>query len=376
MNAPPLRLVALEITRKCVLACRHCRGDSRNEFYADELSLDEIRRILDGIAGFARPIIIITGGEPLTRPDVFDMASYSSGHGFRTVLATCGHTLDDGTVVKLLESGVSRISVSLDGGSPETHDGFRGVEGAFERALKGIEAARRHGLDFQINSTLTTLNINELGALHDLAVEIGAVAFHPFLLVPMGRGRGLAQYALTGEEYEEALERIADTASASPIEIKPTCSPHYARVIRQKASRFAPEEAPEAGAGNPHAQAADPARGRFAMTKGCLGGWSFAFISHVGKVQMCGFLEIEAGDLRAEGYDFRRIWEESAFFGEIRDIDAYRGKCGVCEYRKVCGGCRARAYYVNGDYLGEEPHCVYTPRAAERGNGHENRFSG
>jgi len=376
MKAPPLRLVALEITRRCVLACRHCRGDSRDEFYSDELSLDEIRRILGGIAGFARPIIIITGGEPLTRPDVFDIASYSSAHGFRTVLATCGHTLDDVTVVKLLESGVSRISVSLDGGSAETHDGFRGVDGAFERALEGIEAARRHGLDFQINSTLTTLNIGELEALHDLAVEIGAVAFHPFLLVPMGRGRGLAEYALTGEEYEKALERIADTASTSPIEIKPTCSPHYARVIRQRASRSRPEEEAAAiDAGNPHVPAADTFRGRFAMTKGCLGGWSFAFVSHVGKVQMCGFLEIEAGDLRAEGYDFRRIWEESDFFREIRDLDSYHGKCGVCEYRRVCGGCRARAYYVNGDYLGEEPDCVYTPRAAERGDGHENHSS-
>ncbi|MCD6307359.1 MAG: radical SAM protein [Candidatus Latescibacteria bacterium] len=369
MTAPPLRLVALEVTRTCPLSCRHCRGNSHGGSYPDELTFDEIARILDNIASWSRPIIIITGGEPLTRPDVFDIASHSTALGLRTVLATCGAPLDDRAVEKLLAAGVSRISVSLDGSDAASHDSFRGVEGAFDAAIRGIETARSHGLDFQINSTLTTLNIGQLEALHDLAVDAGAVGFHPFLLVPMGRGKGLADYALAAEDYERALNRIADIAETSPIEIKPTCSPHYMRVTLQRAEErkrlegsgvasdgsgenAPPPETPPSGSGRRHV-----------MTKGCLGGQGFVFVSHVGKVQICGFLEVEAGDLREVDFDLGYIWETSPFLAEIRDVDGYHGKCGVCGFRNVCGGCRARAYALLGDYLAEEPHCVYDPGA-------------
>ncbi len=352
MNAPPLRLAALEVTRSCPLACRHCRGDSRSDAYAGELTGDEIVRLLDNIASWSDPIIILTGGEPLTRPDIFDIASHSAmTRGMRTVLATCGALLDDETAERLIASGVSRISVSLDGADAASHDSFRGVGGAFDSALRGLDSARRAGLDFQINSTLTTLNIYQLERLHDLAVNLGAAGFHPFLLVPMGRGRGLAEKALEAAAYEDALERIAGMAETSPIEIKPTCSPHYMRIIRQReAARKKAGETPPAAA-----------KQRHTMTRGCLGGQGFVFVSHVGKVQMCGFLEHEAGDLRASGFDLGGIWEESPFFREIRDVDAYHGKCGVCGFRNVCGGCRARAHAVLGDYLGPEPHCVYEP---------------
>lgn len=162
MKVPPLRLIALEITRTCKLECKHCRGDSRNETYQNELTLDEIKTILRNVASFSKPIIIVTGGEPLTREDVFDITGYSTSLGLRTVLATCGHFLTDETVQKLIETGVSRISVSLDGATSEVHDNFRGVIGAFEAAVKGLETVKRHGLDFQINSTLTTINIDDL----------------------------------------------------------------------------------------------------------------------------------------------------------------------------------------------------------------------
>ena len=359
MKVPPLKLVAFEITRRCILKCRHCRGDSRNEDYPDELSTDEIRTILSNIASFSKPIIILTGGEPLNRKDVFDIASYSTSLGMRTVLATCGHFLDDDTVEKLIGAGISRISVSIDGASAESHDSFRGVEGAFDAAMKGLETARRHGLEFQINSTLTTLNIGELESLHELAVSLGAAGFHPFLLVPMGRGKGLSDFALSGEEYEDTLERIADMADRSPIEIKPTCSPHYIRVIKTRQGKTTSD----ADSNNQH-QNYDGRKipsHRHTMTKGCLGGQGFVFVSHVGKVQMCGFLEIEAGDLRKNDYNLADIWENSPFFKEIRDLDGYKGKCAVCEFRQLCGGCRARAYYINGDYLAEEPHCIYIP---------------
>ena len=365
MKVPPLKLIAFEITRTCNLLCRHCRGDSRNEAYQNELNLEEIKIILDNVASFSftalqrneKPIIIITGGEPLTRKDVFDITGYSTSLGLRTVLATCGHFLTDETVGKLIETGVSRISVSLDGATPETHDNFRGVTGSFEASVKGLETASKHDLDFQINSTLTTLNINNLESLYELALSLGAVGFHPFLLVPMGRGSSLADFALSSEEYEDALIRIAKMADSSSIEIKPTCSPHYYRVIRQMKT----VDHTNAGMKFYDQTTIQDSAGRYKLTKGCLGGQGFVFISHTGKVQICGFLELEAGDLRTAKYDVGSIWETSELFRQIRDIDNYHGKCGICEYRNVCGGCRARAYYSTGDYLGEEPNCVYIP---------------
>ncbi len=356
----PLRLVAFEVTRSCPMACLHCRGDSRQETYPDELTGTEIRSILENIAAFARPILIITGGEPLTRPDVFDIASHSTALGFRTVLATCGRYLDDPTVERLRESGVQRISVSLDGAGASTHDRFRGVPGAFDSALRGIETARRHGLAFQINSTLTALNIAELESLHDLAISLGAEGFHPFLLVPMGRGQGLRDAALSPEIYESTLTRIAALAARSPIEIKPTCAPHYLRISAQMQAS-APTVSGESGKGR--------RGGHHPMTKGCLGGQGFVFISHRGIVQICGFLEAEAGDLRAERYDFRKIWNTSPLFSRIRNVDGYHGKCGYCEYNRVCGGCRARAFALTGDYLGEEPNCTYRPSRRMRDEG-------
>jgi radical SAM protein with 4Fe4S-binding SPASM domain len=345
MNVPALRLIALEITRTCTLACRHCRGDSRLREYPDELSFAEIIRLLDTIASFASPILIITGGEPLLRPDVFDIARYATGKlGFRTVLATCGHLLDEKTVESLKDAGVSRISVSLDGALPETHDRFRGVPGAFEKTIRGIQTASAHGLPFQINSTITTGNIDELEALHGLAVSLGAEAFHPFLLVPMGRGKEIAGQALSPEAYEAALRRIAGMAARSPIEIKPTCAPHYARIARESGNNLGKG----AGSGT--------------MTKGCLGGQGFVFVSHTGRVQPCGFLELEAGDIRAGAVDLRGIWEHSELFENIRCREKYHGKCGVCEYLMVCGGCRARAYALTGDVLGEEPDCIHIPK--------------
>ncbi|MHB9029729.1 MAG: radical SAM protein [Candidatus Latescibacterota bacterium] len=356
MSILPLRLIALEVTRTCTLACRHCRGDSLREEYPDELTFQEIRAILDNTARFARPILIITGGEPLTRPDVYDLAAYSTSLGFRTVLATCGHFLDDTTVPRLMDAGVMRISISLDGATSATHDRFRGVPGAFDATLRGIEALRRHGLEFQVNSTLTVLNIAELERLHDLAVSLGAAGFHPFLLVPMGRGQGLAEAALSPEEYETTLTEIARMSARSPIEIKPTCSPHYIRVAAQlRAAAHSSEASSKIG---------NPVHGaRHAMTKGCLGGQGFVFISHRGVVQICGFLETAAGDLRAENYDLKKIWETAPLFTSIRDVKGYHGKCGLCEFNQVCGGCRARAWSHSGDYLGEEPNCTYQPKS-------------
>lgn len=345
-----LRLIAWEMTRSCNLDCRHCRAAAHHGPYEGELSTGECESILRNVAAFAKPIIIMTGGEPMLRPDIYHLAKYGDDLGLRMVMAPCGMLLTVDSCRRLMESGIQRISLSIDGATAQSHDSFRRVEGAYDGVMRGVEAARRAGLEFQINTTITRLNVDELPAIYDLVVKLGAVSFHPFLLVPTGRGKELAEYELPPEEYERVLNWIYEHRSDSGMTLKPTCAPHYYRILRRREREAGRSVTPES-------------HGLDGMTKGCLGGQGFAFISHVGVVQMCGFLDTPAGDVREAGYDFRTIWEDSEFFNQIRRVDDYHGRCGYCEYRKVCGGCRARAYAMTGDYLGEEPFCIYEPKA-------------
>ncbi len=342
------RLIAWEITRSCNLKCRHCRAAAQSGPYAGELDTEECKRVLDSVAARFKPIMIFTGGEPLLRPDVYELIGHAKSLGLRPVLATCGTFLTKEIATKLKESGIERISVSLDGPDEASHDKFRGIPGAFKASLAGLKAATEAGLAFQINTTVTRVNVQQLEQILNLAVSLGAAAFHPFLLVPTGRGKEISQETLNAEEYERVLNRIYELQRDTPIPFKPTCAPHYYRVLRQRESEAGREVTPET-------------HGLDAMSKGCMGGLSFAFISHVGKVQMCGFLEEEAGDLRQCDLDFGRVWDESTLFKQLRDFRNYKGACGVCTYRRWCGGCRARAYAVTGDYLDEEPFCAYVP---------------
>ena len=346
-NTP--RLIAWEITRSCNLRCRHCRAAAQHGPYQGELSLDECKRVLDSIAAKFKPIMILTGGEPLLREDIYDVAAHAKSLGLRPVLATCGTLLTVEVAHRLKEAGVERISVSIDGPDEESHDSFRGVPGAYRASLAGLDAATEAGLPFQINTTVTRLNMDSIELILNLAIKLGAAAFHPFLLVPTGRGKDLAKEALDANEYEKILNKIYELQQTTPIPFKPTCAPHYYRVLRQR----------ESAAGR---EVTVQSHGLDAMSKGCMGGISFAFISHVGKVQICGFLEEEAGDLRQVDLDFGRVWDESPLFRQLRDFRNYKGNCGHCEYRRWCGGCRARAYAVSGDYLDQEPYCAYVPK--------------
>jgi heme b synthase len=339
------RLIAWEVTRSCLLNCKHCRAAARQSAYSGELTLAECRALLDNIASFSRPTIILTGGEPMLRADIYDIAGCAHGLGLPVVMAPCGPLLNDETVAKILKSGIRRISLSLDGATAASHDEFRGIPGAFESVLRGIEAARRGGLEFQINTTVSRHNLAELPAILDLAIRLRAALFNPFLLVPTGRGVQLRDQELSSEQYEQVLQWLAAQAKRPDMPIRVTCAPHYHRILRQTY-----------GAAGPNAHAPG----------GCLGGKAFAFISHRGKVQICGFLNVEAGDLRRENLDFAKIWNTSPLFAAVRDVDSYRGRCGVCEFRKLCGGCRARAHAVTGDYLSEEPFCTHQPHALKR----------
>jgi len=277
------RLIAWEVTRSCPLACRHCRAAARPEPYEGELTTQECFALLDNIASFAQPILILTGGEPMLREDVYQIASRATSLHLPVVMAPCGVLLDDAAAKRILQSGIRRISISLDGATPASHDAFRGVAGAFDSAVRGVQAAKRNGLDFQINTTITRHNVQELPAILDLAVELGASAFNPFLLVPTGRGRELAEQEISAEQYEQTLTWLAEQQGRADILLRVTCAPHYQRILRQRGLL--------------------PAGGR--AVKGCMGGQSFAFISHVGKVQICGFLDVECGDVRRQNYDFR-----------------------------------------------------------------------
>ncbi|MBN2443799.1 MAG: heme b synthase [Spirochaetales bacterium] len=343
------RLIAWEVTKKCPLHCKHCRGKSGNLDYSGELSLDEARRLLDNIASFSSPIIILTGGEPMSRSDIYDIASYGTSLGLRVVMAPCGVYMNNDSIARIKKSGIKRISLSIDGKDKETHDAFRQVDGAFDAVIKAARLSKEEALEFQVNTTITKLNYTQLDEILALAQSLGAVSFHPFLLVPTGRGENLKDLEIEPVEYEKVLHWIYKKSKELSIQIKPTCAPHYYRIFRQKEKESGVQVTPET-------------HGLHAMTKGCLGGQGFAFISHTGDVQICGFLEMKAGNIREEHYNFETIWNNSPLFQAVRNLDDYHGKCGYCDYRRVCGGCRARAYAVSGDYLGEEPFCIYSPR--------------
>lgn len=341
------RLIAWEVTRTCNLSCIHCRASAKLGHYQGELTTAEGQRLLEEIASFSQPILILTGGEPLMRPDIFELIAHGSALGLRMVLSSNGTPITAELARKMVEAGVKRVSISLDGATDESHDRFRQMAGAFKGALSGIELIKQAGLEFQVNTTITQCNLSELPAIQELACRLGAAAHHIFLLVPTGRGKDLAEQEISATDYEQALHWFYDQRERVPLHLKATCAPHYYRILRQRAKEEGKPVTPDTF-------------GLDAMTKGCLGGQSFAFISHRGEVQICGYLEVKCGDVRQES--FRQIWNYSPVFLQMREVNRYHGRCGRCEYRRVCGGCRARAYAASGDYLGEEPLCAYQPQ--------------
>ena len=351
---PHLQLVAWEITRRCNLFCAHCRAAAQDEAYEGELSTEDCYRTIDSILEVSKPILILTGGEPLLRPDIFDIGRYAAERGLRVVLGTNGTVITREMAAALKDVPVSRVGVSIDFPTPELQDEFRGKPGAFEEAVAGIRAARDAGIGIQINSTITRMNASYLDDLLNLALELNAEAFHPFMLVPTGRGKNLAEVELPPEEYERILNWIYDkqVELGDRIFFKPTDAPHYIRVSLQRRKQESKSGQESHGcSGHPSAMNS--------ITRGCLAGVGFCFISHTGRVQGCGYLDVEAGNIKEES--FSTIWANSPLFQALRDLSQLKGKCGACEYKKLCGGCRARAYEATGDCLESEPYCVYEP---------------
>jgi AdoMet-dependent heme synthase len=374
---PPPRLVFWETTAGCNLACIHCRRITvADQLLPQDLTTAEAFDFIDQIAAFARPIFILSGGEPLFRPDIFDIARHASDAGLTVALATNGTLIDRRVAEEIKNSGIRRVSVSFDGADADTHDIFRG-QGAFEKSLLGMEHLRATGVPYQINSTVARHNAHQMPETLDLARSLGAAALHLFLLVPVGCGVEIAEdQQITSEEYESILNWMYDAEMEGGMELKATCAPHYFRIVRQRQAEERRQgivrERPQSmhrqknagGNGHPgghptgHPGAETPAMN--AMTKGCLAGSGVCFVSHRGEVFPCGYLPVEAGNIRQQ--PFRQIWENSSLFNELRDPDLLEGKCGLCEFKKLCGGCRARSYGMAQGYLGEEPFCTYEPR--------------
>ncbi|OEU65893.1 MAG: heme b synthase [Desulfovibrio sp. S3730MH75] len=346
-GSPPLRLIAWEITRSCNLACKHCRAEAHPEPYPGELSTEEAKALIDTFPETGNPIIIFTGGEPLLRHDVFELVAYAKSKDLRCVMAPNGTLLTAENSVRLKEVGIERCSISIDALSAEHHDEFRGEKGAFDASMRGIQFLKDAGIEFQINTTVTRNNLHMFKDIFNLCKDLGASAWHIFLLVPTGRASELGNQVISAEEYEEVLNWFYDFQKTTDMQLKATCAPHYHRILRQRAK----EDGIPVNFEN---------FGLDAVSRGCLGGVGFCFISHTGQVQPCGYLELDCGNVR--DIPFPQIWSKSQQFLNLRNPAVYDGKCGYCEFEKVCGGCRARAATMEDNYLGPEPLCSYTPK--------------
>jgi heme b synthase len=351
------RLIFWELTTGCNLRCIHCRASASELMSPDDLNYAESCRVIDQIAEYAPLILVLSGGEPLWRRDVFDLARRAHRKNIRVALATNGTLVDETMAERIQTAGIQRVAVSLDGVEAATHDRFRGVPGAFDAALHGLKLLKRLGVSTQINTTVTRHNAHQLPQMLSLAESLGVDAFHLFLLVPVGCGLTIAEeQAIRGEEAEEILTWFYRRSTETALELKATCAPHYYRIVREQRADARRAGVPLA----PLPSHGAHMHGMNAMTKGCLAGSGVCFVSHQGEVYPCGYLPVSAGNLRHDS--FREIWEHAAIFERLRQVDNLEGKCGCCEFRNVCSGCRARAYGVTGNYLAEEPSCVYQPR--------------
>lgn len=346
--------IAWEITRRCNLRCVHCRSSSEAEVKGHpDFSTEEAFRVLDDISEYAKPVVVLSGGEPLIRTDVFDIARHGAQKGLRMCLATNGTLVTDEICGKIKDSGMKIVSLSLDGSTETVHDDFRNEKGAFSGTINAARLFRKHGIEFIINSSFTKRNQEEIPRVYRLARELGATAWYMFMIVPTGRGEEIMNELISKEDYEDILEwHYRMEKDEADMLVRPTCAPHYYRVVLQKAK----EEKVKFERRN--------LKFSTGGSKGCIAGQLICLINVDGDVFPCSYFPKSAGNVRKQS--FKEIWEDSELFRELRDFKTYKGKCGSCEYINVCGGCRARAYSIYGDYLEEEPFCGYMPVKMEK----------
>ncbi len=346
--------IAWEVTRACAFACKHCRADAQHRRDPRELSTEEGFALIDRLAEFGSPILIFTGGDPMMRRDLFELISYAAQKGLRCSLTPTATALP--TIERLenaRQAGIRRIALSLDAPAAEVHDEFRQVQGSWDRTMRILHNAGKVGLAVQVNTTVTRFNLHHLPAMVPFIEEVGAVQWSVFFLVPTGRAQ--ARWLISPEAHESVFHWLYDLSQTAPFDIKATAAPMYRRVAieRRRAEVGGEQPVTFQGAGFQYAD------GLHRPTKGVNDGNGFLFISHLGEIMPSGFLPVSAGDVRRE--DIVQVYREHPLFTALRDPARLKGRCGVCEYREVCGGQRGRAYGLTGDYLESDPACVYEP---------------
>ena len=361
-------LAIWEVTQSCDLACKHCRAAAQPLPHPDQLTTEEGKQLIDQIAEMHIPIFVFTGGDPLKRPDVYDLIRYAAGKDVHVaVTPSATPLLTREAIFKLKEAGLVRLGISLDGSTPEIHDKFRGLPGAWARTIQAIEWANEAGIPIQVHTTISRHNADDLDNLCALFEKLAIVMWNVFFLVPVGRGQ--LSDLLSGEDFEKIFGKIYELSHRVNFQIKTTEAMHYRRYLIQhnlEERKFAhghghPGSVPrpaEYEAGAPTADAA--ARTQAWATRRVNDGKGFMFISHVGNVYPSGFLPIHAGNVRET--PLAEIYRNAPIFKALRDTSRLEGKCGACEFKEICGGSRARAYALTGDPLAQEPCCIYQPR--------------
>jgi AdoMet-dependent heme synthase len=357
-------LAIWEVTQSCDLACKHCRAAAQPIPHPDQLTHEEGKALIDQIADMHIPIFVFTGGDPLKRKDVFELIRYAAGKGVHVaVTPSATPLLTREQIFKMKEAGVVRLGISLDGSTPEIHDAFRGLPGAWARTIQAIEWANEAGIPIQVHSTISRHNQHDLDGLCNLFEKLAIVMWNVFFLVPVGRGQ--LDDLLSGEEFEEVFGKIYELSHRVNFQIKTTEAMHYRRYLLQHNLE---ERKFGHGNGHPHGASYEPGaptadaatRNRSWATRRVNDGKGFVFISHVGNVYPSGFLPIHAGNIRET--PLAEIYRNAPIFKALRDTGRLEGKCGACEYKEICGGSRARAYALTGDPLAQEPCCIYQPR--------------
>lgn len=341
------RIVSWNTTLKCNLKCDHCYIDANNNENKTELNTVEGKQLIDQLAELGRSILVLSGGEPLLRKDIFELAAYGVKKGLIMTMGTNGTLIDDEVAREIFDCGIRKVAISVDSSTPTVHDEFRGVKGAWNKAVEGVKSCIRNGVDVQFNVTMTRKNYGDLEAILRMANIYGVKSVHLFFLVPTGRGKNVLD--ISPQMYEDTLRQVL-TAPRDLVEVKPTCAPQYMRLAKEMNLNM----------------------GRW--SRGCIAGISYCRILPDGSVTPCPYLPVQVGNVRRT--DFKEIWANSQVLNELRDFDNLKGKCGICEHRGICGGCRARAYGVTsycggrvgkeqaiaGDFLAEDPWCTYQPQ--------------
>jgi len=350
-------IVIWETTQACDLACVHCRACAQPIRSALELSTDEAKRLIDEVAALEAPVFVLTGGDPLKRPDIFELVEYASSHGVRISLTPSATPLLTWEAIRRLkQSGLARLAISLDGPTAEIHDAFRRVPGSYDWTLQAVRWARELGLPVQINTTITRHNLRHLDSIIALLEQLDIVLWSVFFLVPTGRGSAID--LISAEEFEQVFEKLYETSRRVKFDVKSTEAQHYRRFMLQRRT-----EAKRSGNGHraPVMLGMSTPDGIGRAPRGINDGKGFVFISHVGEVFPSGFLPVSAGNVRKQS--LTDLYRHSPLFVALRDSKNLKGKCGVCEFREVCGGSRARAHALTGDTFAEEPCCIWQPKA-------------